>query len=201
MIKRIITSTIIVSSVIICLIVLIESIISKHFSFIYAITYIIGAIVSIFNLYLTSRAITKYQNYYTDNARGLFVSNNILKLFIILFTFLIVGIGIERYSIISCAFGMVVPRYLIYYLYLIFDKVKLKKMSIDDLGVNEDIKNKLIENGFNKVLDICNVKEDSLISIFTKDEISEIKKCLKEKELSFKKDLEVVIDNDDTFED
>lgn len=198
MVKRISKVTIIVSLIIGCIVLLIESLITKAFSFKFTIGLFIGVVTGLLNLFITDHAIEKVQYNMVKNPKAYFPSINLLKLLIYALSFVIVAKFIEPFAVFTCFLGIMLNKIVIYILYLVVDKVKDKKRPIEKLHIKPLIKDKLKQNGFTKVIEITEVNRDRLHEFLTQEETNEVIRSLKEYELFIKGELEAIKEDDDT---
>ena len=197
MLKRINKVTIIVSLIIACLIFVIESLIVKQITYKFTLSFIIGVVTGLFNLFITDHAIEKVQYNLVRNPKAYFPSVNLIKLLIYALSFVIVAKFIEPYGVFTCFLGIMLNKIVIYVLYLVVDKIKDNKRTIEKLYIKDSIKQKLKDNGYNLVNDITNVNRETLQKFLTVKETNEVIRSLKEFELFIKGELEAIIEDDD----
>lgn len=198
MLKRISKVTVIVSLIIGLIVLIIESLVSKGFSYKFTVGLLIGVVTGLLNLFITDHAIEKVQYNMVKNPKAYFPSINILKLLIYALSFIIVAKFIEPFAVFTCFLGIMLNKIVIYILYLVVDKIKDKKRTIDTLPIKDGIKEKLKENGFAKVLQITEVNRERLQEFLTVEETNEVIRSLKEYELFIKGELEAILEDDDT---
>ncbi len=198
MLKRINKATILCGLVIAGIILLVESLINNGFHYQFALAFFLGLGTGLLNLFISDKAIEKVQYSLVRNPKAYFPAINILKLLIYGLVLAFTAVFIAEYAVFTCFFGIMLNKIVIYLLYLIVDKIEDNKRTVDDLHINEQIKQKLKDNGFVKVLDITNVNRERLMQFLTLNETNIVIRSLKEYELFIKGELEAIIEDDDT---
>lgn len=197
MIKRIIKNSLFFGFIVLIIILLLESIISLKFSFKFSLAFIIGLFTGILNLCITNRSLEKLEFSDVSNPKLFYSAIHLVK-------FIIYGIVLYTstyylglYTVFTCAFGMLFNKIIIYYLNLIKVPIEDKTRLVNELKLPNEIINKLINNGFKKVIDITLVNRERLLQFLTNKEIELVIKSLKKYELFIKGELEAIIDNDE----
>lgn len=197
MLKRISKVTIICALGCGLITLIIESVIQKQFSYYFSLALLIGVATGLFNLFLTDHAIEKVQYNLVKNPKAYFPSINLIKLLIYAACFVFVAKFLNPYAVFTCFFGVMLNKIVIYILYLLVDKIKDKKRTVDALPIKQDIKDKLKANGFEMVSQITEVNREKLQEFLTVQETNEVIRALKEFELFIKGELEAIIEDDD----
>lgn len=172
-------------------------IILKNYLFNYTISLLIGIIVSIINFFLLGITVNKVTN---NNSKVAFwtISSYILRLIICGLCLYLIFISPFKYGIFTCFFGFLSIRICIFINYNIIEKIKDDKRSIDELNIDENIKNILKEHNITKTKELCNYSRNDLNKFLDEEDINRIILALKEYELFIKGELEVIKENDDS---
>lgn len=198
--KRIIKNSCFYGIICSLLIILVESIIQLKFSVLFSVSFFLGLIVGIGVFILNDYAICKLLNNEVSKPKVSFSFLHIIKILIYGLCMYFVAQIIGVYQLFTCAFGMLFHKIIIYYSELIKEKIKDKKRKVDDLGINNNIKEKLKNNGFIKVIDITCVSREDLHKFLTKKEAQEVIDDLKKYELFIKGELEAMLEDDETVD-
>ncbi len=184
---------IIISSIfgVICtLICLCVELILKNYHFNYTISYIIGNLISTLCFLITSLAINKVTTSY-EKIKLILVGTNILKLLICGTILTLVLLSPLEYGIFTCFFGLLSVKISIYITYKVIEPIADKRRTIDHLKISNELKNKIKANNIFKVNDLITYSRKELM--FLEDsEFELLKNVLKEYELNFKGEVEVI---------
>ena len=198
--KRINKYTIIYGSIITIICLIIESLVQLKFSFIFALSFIVGVFTGLLNLFITDFNLSRLEFNMISKPKVYFTIAHIIK-------FIIYGIALYSCAYLfgyltsfTCAFGMLFHKLIIYYLYTIKDSRDDKKRLVDALNISNKLKQKLKYNDFFKVSDLTEVNRERLLEFLSNQEVEDIIKSLKEFELFIKGELEAIIDNDETVD-
>ena len=169
----------------------------KNYLFNYTISLIIGILVSMFNFFLLGITVNKVTN---NNSKVQFwvISSYILRLLICALCMYLIFISSFHYGIFTCFFGFLSIRISIFINYNILEKIKDEKRTIDELKINNNIKQELKNNQILTTKQLCAYSREELMKFLSEDDINDIILALKEYELFIKGELEVIKDNDDS---
>ncbi len=194
--KRINKFSIIIGIVLLVICIIVESLVQLKFSFIYGISFAVGLFTGLFNLFLTDATLSKLEFSMVSKPRVFYTSVYIIKFLIYGIVMFLSAYLLNKYTIFTCAFGMLLHKIIIYYLYLMKDKRDDNNRKIDELNIPETIKIKLKSNNLLKVIDITNQNRQQLSKFLTNEEIDIVIKSLKKYEMFIKGELEAIIEDD-----
>lgn len=195
--KRIIQNSYFYGIIVFLIAIIIESLTLLKFSILYAVSFLIGLCVGIVIFMFNDFTINKLINSEISRPRVYFSFTHIFKMIIYGVFMFLVAKFIGVYKVFTCAFGMLFHKIIIYFTELIKEPYKDKKRLVKELNINKDIETKLINNGFNKVMDITLVTREDLHKFLSEKEAQIVINKLKEYELFIKGELEAIIENDE----
>ncbi len=181
------------------LILVLHSIITKTFAYSYTISFILGTFSSVFCLYITDWSLEKFERRELNNPKAWFVSISLLKFIIYGLTFALALLIFDYLSVIFVFFGMILMKIVIYLRYLVIIPWQDKRRKIEELAINDSIKEKLKENGYLLVMQITEVDRIKLGTFLSDDETEAVIKSLKQYELFIKGELGAIEDDDINF--
>ena len=164
-------------------------------------------LINDFNCYLYLPAITnnRYNKFIEEiskeyNFKG-FVISNLSKFLIYGVVMFLVALFFGEMKVFTCAFGILFHKIIIYYLYLVKDKMDDNKRTVNDLDISNEIRMKLNQNGFHKVNLITEVNRERLMEFLTLEETLKVIESLKKYELFIKGELEAILEDDETVDE
>lgn len=197
--KRVYKTYFFVSLIIFVFIFLLE-LLFKHYSFKYALGYLIGAITSALCFLLSIRAVDRMDPYRKGKSKSIILGTYFIKLIIYAFVLVSVHLYIKEWAIFTCFFGFLSIRISIHIWFNIIEPVLDKKRSIEKLNLNLEIKSKLKSNNIYTFLDLRNSQKVFLLSFLDEFEYIQLHNALREYGLFVKGELEV-IKEDETSDD
>ena len=189
--------TLLFYSLTVATITFIVELIVKSKTFIYTISFIIGAIVSFLCFMITSYSVNLATN---KEKRGsaVLIFSYIIRLAIYAGVLYLVFKFISKYSIYPCFFGFLSIRISILIYYSIVEKVKDNKRTVDKLKIDKYIINELKNHNIIKVNDLIVFNKEELLEFLSEDEVKKISISLREYGLFLKGELEVIKEDDDS---
>lgn len=184
--------------VIFILMLIIESLICFKFSYFYSLAYLFGLVTGLFNLFLTDLGLSRLEYSSVNRPKIFYTFLHIFKFVIYAIVLYISVVLFGKYTVITCAFGMLINKIVIYFLYLVKIPREDKKMLVDSLNLPKEIIEKLKYNDFFKVIDITEVNRERLLQFLNNSEVRLVINSLKEHELFIKGELEAILEDDDT---
>lgn len=194
--RRINKYSVIYGLIIFVLCLIIESVIQLKFSYVFAISFVVGLFTGLLNLYITDIGLQKLEFSMVTKPKVFYSGLHIIKFLIYGLIMFLFAYMLGVYTAFTCAFGMLLHKIVIHYLYLIKDPKDDKNRQIDELNLPKSIKIKLKENNLEKVIDITNYNREQLSKFLTNEEIEIVIKSLKKYELFIKGELEAIIDDE-----
>ena len=169
----------------------------KNYLFNYTLSLIIGIIISMLNFFILGITVNKVTN---NNSKVKFwvISSYILRLLICALCMYLIFISPFHYGIFTCFFGFLSIRICIFINYNIIEKIKDEKRKIDELKINDNIKQELKNNQIYTSKQLCTHSKEDLLKFLSEEDINSIINALKEYELFIRGELEVIKDNDDS---
>ena len=181
----------------ITILVFLIELILKNTTFIYTISFVIGASISFVCFMITSYSVNVAISKEKKGSMVL-VFSYIIRLSLYAGILYLVYRFISKYSIYPCFFGFLSIRISILIYYSIVEKIQDNNRTVDKLKIDKYIINELKNHKILKVNDLIELNSEELLKFLNEEEVKKISISLREYGLFLKGELEVIKEDDDS---